>query len=166
MTDAIVDGAEQVTRYVAGFLFDSEHLAVALVEKKRPAWQAGKYNGVGGHIEDGETPAQAMRREFREETGFDVPRWEHFATLTGHGFEVVFFRATHQCFDKLADSTAFPTDEQIVCVPLYAIANGAATVISNLRWLVPMALPTSRHDWPYIVRECASSPDSGTGEGV
>jgi len=33
---------------------------------------AGKLNGVGGHIERGEDPATAARREVREETGLEV----------------------------------------------------------------------------------------------
>jgi 8-oxo-dGTP diphosphatase len=33
---------------------------------------AGKYNGLGGHIEADETPWQSARRETREETGLDV----------------------------------------------------------------------------------------------
>lgn len=33
---------------------------------------AGLYNGVGGHVERGEDPRQAARREIREETGLEV----------------------------------------------------------------------------------------------
>jgi 8-oxo-dGTP diphosphatase len=33
---------------------------------------AGKYNGLGGHIEADESPWQSARRETREETGLDV----------------------------------------------------------------------------------------------
>jgi 8-oxo-dGTP diphosphatase len=36
----------------------------------RGAW-AGKYNGVGGHIEQGEDPTSAARREIFEETGMN-----------------------------------------------------------------------------------------------
>jgi 8-oxo-dGTP pyrophosphatase MutT (NUDIX family) len=57
-------------RYVLGFVFNRNLGRVLLVLKNRPAWQANKLNGIGGKIEVGETPLQAMEREFREETGF------------------------------------------------------------------------------------------------
>lgn len=56
-------------RFVLGFCFDFGYHNVLLIEKNRPPWQAGKLNGIGGKIEEGESPAAAMAREFREETG-------------------------------------------------------------------------------------------------
>ena len=45
-----------MTEYVCGFAFDNTKQYVTLIEKKRPNWQAGYLNGVGGHIEEGEVP--------------------------------------------------------------------------------------------------------------
>lgn len=42
---------------------------VLLVKKDRPAWQHGRFNLVGGKIEEGETPEQAALRELKEEAG-------------------------------------------------------------------------------------------------
>ena len=70
-------------RYVIGFMFDNSMENVCLIQKNRPGWQAGKLNGVGGHIEPGEFPIDAMVREFCEETGVktEVSTWAYVLTL-------------------------------------------------------------------------------------
>lgn len=40
-----------------------------LVEKQSPEWQKGKFNLIGGKVEEGETLNNAAIREFNEETG-------------------------------------------------------------------------------------------------
>jgi 8-oxo-dGTP pyrophosphatase MutT (NUDIX family) len=57
-----------VRRYVLGFVFDYGFHHVLLICKTSPEWQAGRLNGLGGKIEPGESPLQAMDRELREET--------------------------------------------------------------------------------------------------
>ena len=68
--------------YACGFLFSLDRQRVLLIRKRRPAWQAGKLNGLGGKIEPGETPDAAARREVLEETGLVVPHVEHLWTGT------------------------------------------------------------------------------------
>lgn len=46
---------------------------VALIRKAKPAWQAGRLNGIGGKVEPGEDPQLAMAREFEEEAGVATP---------------------------------------------------------------------------------------------
>jgi 8-oxo-dGTP pyrophosphatase MutT (NUDIX family) len=149
------------TRYVAGFLFDREGTEVALIEKQRPEWQRGYLNGVGGHIEKKtgshicydvpcdqtnfdpcicpwETPAEAMRREFFEETGVDLDRWKEYVVLSGPRFEVHFFHA----YGDEIEAIDTKTDEQVAQYPVDVIIDPSIhrRVITNLRWLIPMAL--------------------------
>ena len=121
--------------YVTGFLFDDHEELVVLVRKNRPEWQAGKFNGVGGKLEPGETPAEAMRREFREEAGVDVQEWTHFITIFGKDFKVHFFYA----HTPLITQVKTMTDEMIMVYPVNAIGQDYDEVVCNLRWLVPMA---------------------------
>jgi 8-oxo-dGTP diphosphatase len=121
-----------MTEYVAGFMFDDDK--VALVVKNRPKWQSGRMNGIGGHIESGETEHEAMAREFQEETGYvtDPDQWYNFNTLSGKDWKVYFFYG----FGKLSQLKS-TTDEEIVIVPVSEV--DVYNSIPNLTWLIPMA---------------------------
>lgn len=119
------------TQYVVGFLFHGD--MVALIEKKRPAWQKGKLNGIGGHIEPGETPYESMRREFNEEADADIASWEHYCTVYYTDSIIHFFRA----FESASIKTI--TDEELCWKP---ISNIPENTIPNLHWLIPLALYT------------------------
>lgn len=138
------------TLYVAGFLFGQHERKVLLIRKRKPEWQKGYYNGIGGHIEDGETPINAMAREFREETGVTIKQWDLFARLSGNDFLVWFFRSQDAIDSKSPHSTTreLVTWHDVHCLP---------RVIPNLRWLIPMAKSTQRHDWPFRIAEQSHS---------
>jgi 8-oxo-dGTP diphosphatase len=53
------------------FLTRPGEVLLMRVPPGRGAW-AGRYNGIGGHIERGEDPQSSAIREVREETGFIV----------------------------------------------------------------------------------------------
>ncbi|MDP5228500.1 MULTISPECIES: NUDIX domain-containing protein [Arthrobacter] len=55
----------------------------ALLGLKKTGFARGKVVGIGGHVEDGETVAQAVVREVREEVGAVVPQTElhHLGTI-------------------------------------------------------------------------------------
>ena len=78
-------------KYVVGFLIDIDW-NVVLIRKNKPDWQAGKLNGVGGHIEEGELPEMAMTREFSEEAGVIFNGWNHYAKLIEEHYELHVFR--------------------------------------------------------------------------
>jgi 8-oxo-dGTP diphosphatase len=128
---------------VVGFLFDPTQTVVVLIEKNRPEWQKGRLNGPGGHIEPGETPEQAMAREFEEEVGLVGIDWMKFAVLHGEGWIVHFFTA----LDGRAVVPNTGTDEQVVAVLVDDIAT-SRKVIPNVKWLVPLALDSYRDEGP------------------
>ncbi|MFC5598469.1 NUDIX hydrolase [Deinococcus cellulosilyticus] len=119
--------------HVLGFAFDPSATQVVLIQKNRPAWQQGKLNGVGGKIEEGETPLQAMCREFEEETGLRLDNWQHFATLIGSGLEVFCFETRTEHLHLLHSCT----DEEVSVYPLPDLPEH---VHHNLRYLIPLAL--------------------------
>lgn len=117
-------------------MFDDLKEHTALIQKKRPDWQAGFLNGIGGKIESGESPLEAMVREFKEETGVDTAhdQWQRVVLLQAD-FQVYVFRTIGN-LHRLKTMT----DENIVIARVDQI--GIHT-ISNLRWLIPFCLDTS-----------------------
>jgi len=111
---------------VIGFLFDGNG-HVLMIEKNHPAWQKGRLNGIGGKIERGETPLQAMVREFREEAGATVTSWREFAVMTGDGYKLNLFTATETV--KLNPTT---DEGPIRWYPVDSLP-------PNMRFLIPMA---------------------------
>jgi len=61
----------QVVPRTLVFGFRDGRVLLERVPPGRGAW-AGRWNGVGGHVERGESPAAAARREFHEETGLTL----------------------------------------------------------------------------------------------
>ena len=140
-----------VQEYVCGFLFSRDRTRVLLIRKNRPAWQAGKLNGLGGKVEPGETPLEAMRREFREEAGADVAEWRHVLTLSGaddagsgRGWAGHFFRA----FGDLSAVRAM-TDEPLEFHPTRPLP---PDTIPNLQWMIPLMLDDEPVQRRYTVR--------------
>lgn len=83
---------EQKTEYSIGFMFTDDMKQVLLILKNHgPQCVVGRYNGIGGHIEESDlSPIGAQIREFHEETGVFTTRgsWEKFTELRGDDFVV------------------------------------------------------------------------------
>ena len=145
-------------KYVCGFAFDASLSKVVLIEKISPAWQAGRLNGVGGKIESGETPLQAMNREFAEETGVTGLAWHHAVHLDGFSpadpdsrsidqwiYSVDFFFAHKIDLNKVYTMT----DEQVMEVKIADVFTDN-TIIPNLVWLIPLCLDTNIEKPVYV----------------
>lgn len=124
-------------RYVLGFAFSPTLEKVVLIQKRKPEFQHGKFNGVGGKIEEGETPAEAMKREFEEETTVNCgeARWTQYVTMDAPDWICFcFFTILSQVeFDKAITATT----EFIVKSSVGELPTGC---MRNLHWLIPMAL--------------------------
>ena len=136
-------------QYVVGFMIRPETEQVLFIQKNRPEFQKGKWNGIGGKIEAGERPIQAMVREFQEETGVEtaVHAWEHTLTHEGRNARVYVFRSFVNRFP------AFRTVTYEV-VAIWSVDDVYNTVLGhdgerlryvcptlvNIRWILPLQL--------------------------
>ena len=60
------------------FIHDNERVLLGM---KKRGFGAGKWNGFGGKLEEGETLAAAARREVKEEAGLEVTALSRAGTL-------------------------------------------------------------------------------------
>jgi 8-oxo-dGTP pyrophosphatase MutT (NUDIX family) len=139
-------------RYVLALLFTPDRHEVVLMHKTRPAWQAGRTNALGGKVDESESPVDAARREVHEEAGVVVTDWEEFLVWHDAEYELHAMRA----FSEAARAVRTAEDQVVVRVSVDALP---ATVIDNLRWLVPLALD-GHVAVPIVVR---SADPSGSG---
>jgi 8-oxo-dGTP diphosphatase len=124
--------------YVLVFVFSPDYRYVLLIRKKRPDWQKGRLNGLGGRIEPQETPVIAAKREVEEESGIaDLCNLEQFCMLSCYQkWNVFCFRAVSKA---VASSLRNSTDEgEVRSWPVERV--GQLGELSNVPWLVSMAL--------------------------
>lgn len=122
-------------RYVCGFLFSPNLHLVTLIEKQKPEWQKGLWNGIGGKIEPGEQELDTMSREFHEEAGVLFPRdsWKEIITLRGDDWEVTFFYQISMDLFKVET-------QETERVMFHDPCRLPEKIIPNLKWLIPLAM--------------------------
>jgi len=124
--------------YVLAFMVDATKNQILLIKKKRPAFQAGKMNGIGGKIEGDETPVEAIIREVEEETGLKTTEyeWANFGEMRlPDGGKVHLFKTFR---DDLENALSM-TDEEVVVMDIdYNVLK--PLVMPNLIWLIDVAM--------------------------
>ncbi len=126
-----------MTNYVLGFLFRDSRTSVVLIRKRKPKWQDGLLNGIGGKIEVGESPYEAMVREFREECGVDTSKsgWREYAEMSGDDFKVFCLKA---CDSDAWRQVGTVEVEKVECH--HPDLLNQQDCVSNLLWLIELAL--------------------------
>ena len=133
-----------------GFLFNGRR--VLLVNKNKPDWQRGLWNGVGGVIEEEETPIAGMVREFFEETKMQTlpGDWRHFATeFEPFGAVVHFYHADMSPRANHVMPSCNDVGEALMwchCDDIYRLK-----VLGNLSWLIPLARDPRRFTRPLSI---------------
>jgi 8-oxo-dGTP diphosphatase len=142
-------------KYVVGFLFSPNLAEVVLVLKNRPDWQAGLLNGIGGKIEDGESPHNAMSREFVEETGVYISPsdWVYMGAFGGIDYQVFVFMCTSVNYKNCR---TIETEEikickvanisQLNCVPSI---EQLLLICINLDFNALLKVPLDEYETPY-----------------
>jgi 8-oxo-dGTP diphosphatase len=134
--------------YVATLAFKrSLQLEVALVLKhKGPAHLHGKWNGIGGKVEVGESPVGAAMRELHEEAGIAVQK-DDMVAIEHQRFEILTPSEHHIYWYavNVPDETAMPPANDIG-EPLKWFSTGwllhllcPVVLAPNLEYLVPKA---------------------------
>jgi 8-oxo-dGTP pyrophosphatase MutT (NUDIX family) len=147
--------------YVVGFAKDKENF-VLMVVKKKPTWQEGLLNGIGGKVEEGETPLEAMHREWTEETGLSTQNWKQFANLGRTDWVVHFFYALSEddfiieggkrCIDDLP----WRNDIGEIIFPFFYpndLVHPILKTISNIKYLMPLAFEQTKNNNKFDILE-------------
>lgn len=121
---------------VMGFMFSPDMSMVSLLKKRNgPSGASGKWVGPGGKLNDGETPSEAMSREFHEEAGVMVsPRfWRPFAVVNGTDWRVHLFETRSSWYSHARTMTDEP-------VQLFSVSDLPPGLSNMTSWGIPMAL--------------------------
>ena len=116
------------------FIFNPEGTHVALIEKQRPAWQKGLWNGLGGKVEPGETIMECVLREVDEESGIKTKDkdWKYVGDLTSQDWHVgIYAMQLRQPYYDLHSDTG----EKTAWIPKN---NLPEKIMDNLHWLIPL----------------------------
>lgn len=107
--------------------YDGKYLML-LRNKKTNDLNEGKWIGVGGKLENGETPDGAMLRELREETGIELSSYHfhgviHFRSDKYEAEEMYLYSAELDCLPVLSDCSegelAWIEKERLFDLPLW-----------------------------------------------
>lgn len=151
MSDSIIVRVKRRRPFVLGFLYSTMFSDVVLIKKTHPDWQAGKWNGIGGQVNEGEAVEEAMSRECFEEVDLAIApaSWHLFANLYAYGDRIFCFWAETSARDLISK-----TDELASFHPVDSVTDRLSLesvhLVEGVRWLVSMSLEVAFQDSPKV----------------
>lgn len=117
-------------KYVCGFYFAEGQ--VLMIKRTSTDFMEECWNGLGGIIEEGETPLKAMEREFEEKCGIKNCEWQ----IAIANRDCIFFR----CFGE---------KQPVVEGPLkwFYVRRPPEDIPYDLVWLLPFLFNEDVTDW-------------------
>ena len=120
-------------------LFDRNHrLLIYLRDDKPEIPFPNRWDFFGGHVEEGETPEQALVRELKEELEVDLPEWKFFRRyecLTGDAYPNTKY-IYHARIDKTPDELVLHEGQRLAAITIderagYRFANILAAILED-----------------------------------
>jgi len=109
------------------------------------------YNGVGGHVEHGETPLEAAHRELHEETGLRVERLDLRGVIhverEGESSGVLLFVFTGRAGETALRASPEGTPHWVRKEDVFRL-----DLLSDLQWLLPKLWSLSPSAPPFFAR--------------
>lgn len=127
-----------IKKYVVGFAYSLDKSKVLLIKKETPLWQKGTLNGIGGKIEEKESPLDAMSRECEEEAGIYL-EWREKGVMKGenNNGEKFVCHIFYAYSDEILNSRQKTAESLIIINPLEITQY---KTLANLKFLIPYGL--------------------------
>lgn len=109
---------------------------VLLILKDRPAWMAGRLNLVGGKVEEGESPEDAMIREFREETSLVAEKVKQVGVIRDREFKIYCYNVSCNPLRHMTKAGDGETEQPIWMRLSEAYED--PRLLPNLRVIIPL----------------------------
>ncbi len=131
-----------LTRYSLGLIFsvdyDSNNFReILLLKKKKPPSQAGRYNGVGGHFEEGEDWRSCIVRETEEETTLSTSpqAWRRVGAFYKPETWIVHVAFTYVLPETLRGVPPLCDEGTFLIASIHRLP---PNVMTSIRWLIPL----------------------------
>lgn len=146
----------------------NDECSVLLIQKKKPEWQKGFLNLVGGSVEPGELPEHAAVRELFEESGLkpycnDWEKEDPLITVVEMGRIIGIDEAVHcfRVFIENKDLNPRPTETELVRWYDWQYVKDDSRLLPSLRAVLPLMM-SGVFNWQLTVHETFMNKELNT----